>query len=157
MPTGTALLKVTASRIVALLGLVVLIGMMPWLSGRGAEYTILRARYSDREPTPEALAAIRTELGLEQGPLAMFVSWVQGVLAGDLGTSWINSTPVGPGIGAALGVSVTLMGFAIAAAAIIVLLICVPAVVDGLQQRRRQGSGALPAALSAVMSACGEW
>nr|WP_163166314.1 ABC transporter permease subunit [Arthrobacter sp. Alg241-R88] len=150
MPTGTALLKVTASRIVALTGLVVLVGMMPWLSGRGAEYTILRAKYSDREPTPEALAAIRAELGLEQGPLAMFVSWVQGVFAGDLGISWINSTPVGPGIGAALGVSVTLMGFAIVAAAIIVLLICVPAVRDGLRQRRGQASGALPAALTSL-------
>ncbi len=150
MPTGTALLKVTASRIVALAGLVVLIGVMPWLSGRGAEYTILRAKYSDREPTPEALAAIRAELGLEQGPLAMFVSWIQGVFAGDLGTSWINSTPVGPGIGAALGVSATLMGFAIAAAAIIVMLICVPAVVDGLRQRRGQASGAVPAALTSL-------
>ncbi|MGF9650392.1 ABC transporter permease subunit [Pseudarthrobacter oxydans] len=150
MPTGAALLKVTASRIVALLGLVVLIGMMPWLSGRGAEYTILRAKYSDREPTPEALAAIRAELGLDRGPLPMFVSWLQGVFAGDLGTSWINSTPVGPGIGAALGVSVTLMGFAIGAAAIIVLLICVPAVVDGLRQRRGQGSAALPAAFTSL-------
>ncbi|WP_461172810.1 ABC transporter permease subunit [Arthrobacter sp. Z1-9] len=149
-PTGTALLKVTASRTVALLGLVVLIGMMPWLSGRGAEYTILRARYSDREPTPEALAAIRAELGLEEGPLAMFMSWVQRVFAGDLGTSWISSTPVGPGIGAALGVSVTLMGFAIAAAAIIVLLICVPAVLNGLRQRSGQASGALPAALTSL-------
>lgn len=150
MPTGTALLKVTASRIAALLGLVVLIGMMPWLSGRGAEYTILRAKYSDREPTPEALAAIRAELGLEQGPGPMLESWVQGIFAGDLGTSWINSTPVGPGIGAALGVSVTLMGFAIAVAAIIVLLICAPAAVDGLRQRRGQASGALPAALTSL-------
>ena len=166
MPTGTALLKVTASRIVALAGLVVLIGMMPWLSGRGAEYTILRAKYSDREPTPEALAAIRAELGLEQGPVPMLLSWVQGIFAGDLGTSWISSTPVGPGIGGALGVSVTLMGFAIAAAAIIVLLICLPAVVDGLWQRRRQASGALPAALTSLpefllsamlLVVCGVW
>jgi peptide/nickel transport system permease protein len=150
MPTVSVFLKVTASRMVALAGLVVLIGMMPWLSGRGAEYAILRARYSDREPTPEALAAIRAELGLGQGPLAVFVSWIQGVFAGDLGTSWISGTPVGPGIGAALGVSVTLMGFAVAAAALIALLICVPAVADGLRQRRRHASGALPAALTSL-------
>ena len=57
MHTGTALLKVTASRIAALLALVVLVGLLPWLSGRGAEYTILRARYADREPTGPLAAA----------------------------------------------------------------------------------------------------
>ena len=134
----SAAVKVTVSRVLALLALVVLIGMMPWLSGRGAEYTVLRARYADREPTPEALAAIRAELGLEQGPAAMLLSWVQGILAGDLGTSWISSTPVGPGIAAALGVSVTLMAFAIASAALVALLACTPAVVDGLRRRNRQ-------------------
>ncbi|MFF1251892.1 ABC transporter permease subunit [Pseudarthrobacter sp. NPDC058329] len=145
-----AFLKVTASRIAAFLGLVLLIAMLPWLSGRGAEYTILRARYADREPTPEALAAIREELGLEQGPLAMLVSWVRGVFAGDFGTSWVSNTPVGPGVGAALGVSVTLMGFALAGAAVIAVLICVPAVAEGLGQRRRPVSGILSAALTSL-------
>lgn len=146
----SAAVKVTVSRVLALLALVVLIGMMPWLSGRGAEYTVLRARYADREPTPEALAAIRAELGLEQGPAAMLLSWVQGIFAGDLGTSWISSTPVGPGIAAALGVSVTLMAFAIASAALVALLACTPAVVDGLRGRRRPASGALSAALTSL-------
>lgn len=149
MPTP-AFLKVAASRIAALLGLVVLIGIMPWLSGRGAEYTILRARYSDREPTPETLAAIRAELGLEHGPLAMLGSWLQRVVTGDLGTSWISNTPVAPGVVAALSVSVTLMGFALAAASIIAVLICVPAMVDGLRQRRGPASGALSAALTSL-------
>ena len=84
MHTGTALLKVTASRSAALLALVVLVGLLPWLSGRGAEYTILRARYADREPTAEALAAIRDELGLELGPPAILLNWARSVLAGDL-------------------------------------------------------------------------
>jgi peptide/nickel transport system permease protein len=150
MPSASSLLKVAMSRVLALLALVLLIGMMPWLSGRGAEYAILRARYSDREPTPEALAAIRAELGLEQGPLAMFVSWVQGVFTGDLGTSWISNAPVGPGVMAALGVSMTLMAFAVAAAALIALLICTPAVLDGLRQRRRPASGALSAVLTSM-------
>ncbi|MDQ0921710.1 peptide/nickel transport system permease protein [Pseudarthrobacter sp. W1I19] len=143
-------LKTTASRTAALLGLVALIGMLPWLSGRGAEYTILRARYADREPTPEALAAIRNELGLDQGPIVMLLSWVQGVMTGDLGTSWISNRPVGPGVAAALGVSVTLMGFAVAAAMLIALLMCIPAVVDGVRRRRRLASGTLSAALTSL-------
>ena len=149
MPAAGSL-KTTASRAAALLGLVALIGMLPWLSGRGAEYTILRARYADREPTPEALAAIRNELGLDQGPVAMLLAWVRAILAGDFGTSWISNTPVLPGVAAALGVSVTLMGFAIAAAVLIALLICGPAVMQGLRQRRRPASGALAAALTSL-------
>jgi peptide/nickel transport system permease protein len=143
-------LKTTASRTAALLGLVALIGMLPWLSGNSAEYTILRARYADREPTPEALAAIRMELGLDQGPLAMLLSWVQGVFAGDLGRSWISNTPVGPGVTAALGVSVTLMGFAIGAAVLIAMLICAPAVAAGARERLKPSSGALSAALTSL-------
>ncbi|MCU1568660.1 MAG: ABC-type dipeptide/oligopeptide/nickel transport system, permease component [Pseudarthrobacter sp.] len=146
----TGSLKTTASRTAALLGLVTLIGMLPWLSGRGAEYTILRARYAEREPTPEALAAIRNELGLDQGPFDMMLAWVQGIVAGDFGTSWISNTPVWPGVAAALGVSVTLMGFAIAAAVLIALLVCAPAVTQGLRQRRRPMSGALSAALTSL-------
>ncbi|WP_236782975.1 hypothetical protein [Arthrobacter sp. QXT-31] len=77
MPAG-AFLKITASRVIALLALAALVGLLPWLSGRGAEYTILRARYSDREPTPEALAAVRAELGLEEGPGTLLLAWIRG-------------------------------------------------------------------------------
>ncbi|MFJ6157207.1 ABC transporter permease subunit [Pseudarthrobacter sp. NPDC092184] len=149
MPAA-AFIKVTASRMAALVGLVGLIGLLPWLSGRGAEYTILRARYSDREPTPEALAAIRAELGLDQGPVAILSAWARGVFSGDLGTSWISNTAVGPGITAALAVSVTLMDFAIAVAVLITLLTCIPAVTDGIRQRRRPASGAFSAALTSL-------
>lgn len=150
MRTGPAFLKVTVSRIVALSALVLLVGLLPWLSGRGAEYTILRARYADREATPETLGTIRAELGLDQGPLGIFFAWLQNVLAGDFGNSWITNTPVGPGIGAALGVSTTLMGFAITVAALIALAVCVPAVVAGLRRRHGQASGAAAAALTAM-------
>ncbi len=51
-------LVVGASRVVAIGGVVALVGALPWLSGRSPEYTILRARYADLEATPEALAAV---------------------------------------------------------------------------------------------------
>lgn len=149
MPAG-AFLKITVSRAVALLALVALVGLLPWLSGSSPEYTILRARYADREATPGALAAVRAGLGLEQGPWALLLGWLRGVAAGDLGTSWISNTPVGPGIAAALGVSATLMGFSIAVALAITLLTCVPAVADGVRGRRRPSSGAVSAVLTAL-------
>lgn len=150
MRTGPAFIKVTASRVIALLALVLLVGLLPWLSGRGAEYTILRARYADREATAETLAMIRAELGLDDGPVRMFLEWLRDVLTGDLGNSWITNTPVGPGVGAALGVSITLMGFAVMIAVLIALAVCVPALLAGHRRRRGYASGAVAAALTAV-------
>ena len=92
------------SRAAAFAAVVVLIGALPWLSGNSPEYTVLRARYADRPATPEVLAQIRTELGLDGGPVAVFADWASGVLTGDLGTSWISGRPVLPGVLEALGV-----------------------------------------------------
>lgn len=143
-------LVVGASRVVAVGGLVALVGALPWLSGRSPEYTILRARYADLEATPEALASVRAQLGLDRGPLAVSADWVAGVVRGDLGTSWISGRPVLPGTLAALGVSLTLMAFAFAVAAGIAALLCTPALRDATRGRRASGSGALAAALTAL-------
>ncbi|MDV8149758.1 ABC transporter permease subunit [Arthrobacter sp. B10-11] len=138
------------SRTVAFGAVVVLIGMLPWLSGQSPEYTILRARYADREATPEALAMIRAELGLDRGPLHTFLAWAGGAIQGDLGNSWVTNTPVGPGMLSGLAVSLTLMGFAVAAAALTAACVCVPDVIRGLRGVPARGSGMAAAALTAV-------
>ncbi|WP_051196432.1 ABC transporter permease subunit [Jonesia quinghaiensis] len=147
--TQTAALT-AASRIGAVAAVVALIGMLPWLSGRSAEYTILRARYADREATPEALAAVRAELGLDRGPLPIFGDWLSGILQGDAGNSWITNTPVLPGTLSALGVSLTLMGFAVVCALTIALALCIPAIRAGVRGEPRRESGALAAAFTAL-------
>lgn len=136
------------SRLLALAAVTVVIGLLPWLSGSKPEYTILRARYADREATPETLAMIRDELGLDRGPVAIFLAWAGGVAHGDLGTSWITNTPVGPGTVSALGVSLTLMGCAVAA--VLAVLLCVPAVARGLAGKPGSGSGAVAAGITAL-------
>lgn len=143
-------LVVGASRVVAVGGLVALVGALPWLSGRSPEYTILRARYADLEATPEALASVRAELGLDRGPLAVSLDWLAGVVRGDLGTSWISGRPVIEGTLDALGVSLTLMAFAVAVAVVVAALLCAPALRDATRGRRARGSGALAAALTAL-------
>ncbi|WP_051897861.1 ABC transporter permease [Sciscionella sediminilitoris] len=45
--------------------------------------------------TPEKLAAVRVQLGLDQPLIAQYWHWLHGVLTGDLGTSLINHYPVG--------------------------------------------------------------
>jgi peptide/nickel transport system permease protein len=41
--------------------------------------------------TPEAVAAIREDLGLNQNPIARYFSWLGGVLTGDFGTSFAQA------------------------------------------------------------------
>ena len=65
-------MRTTVSRLVAVAGVVLIVGMLPWLSNRDPALSILRARSAEQEATPEALAAIRRDLGLDAGPLRMF-------------------------------------------------------------------------------------
>jgi peptide/nickel transport system permease protein len=44
--------------------------------------------------TPEAVAALRAELGLDAGPVARYLGWVGGMLRGDFGISYTYRTPV---------------------------------------------------------------
>ena len=115
----TGAIIVTASRILAVAAVVLLLGMLPWLTNRSAEYTVLRARYADLEVTPESLSMVRTELGLDRGPWGVFGDWVAGLLRGDAGNSWISNRPVLPGMLDALAVSMTLMGFALIVALVV--------------------------------------
>ena len=71
------------SRIAAGVALLTLAGALPWLSQRDPALSILRARYAELEPTAEALAAIRAELGLDAGPLGISAAWWSGVLRGE--------------------------------------------------------------------------
>lgn len=146
----SAFIKATVSRVLALCAVVVLIGLLPWLSGQSPEYTILRARYADREATDETLGMIRTELGLDRGPLHIFFAWAGGLLRGDMGTSWITNTPVGPGTVDSLGVSMTLMALSFVVAVVVAALLCIRAVIRGLSGNPGRGSGAVAAALTAL-------
>lgn len=142
-------LIVGTSRAVSIAGVVVLIGMLPWLSGRSPEYTVLRARYADLEATPEALAMVREELGLDRGPWVMFRDWLGGLIRGDAGT-WINNRPVLPGMVDAMGISLTLMVFAITVALIIATLVAAPALRAGLRGLPTRGSGTIAVAMTAL-------
>ena len=44
--------------------------------------------------TPENLAALRAELGLDAGPMARYLAWVGGMLTGDFGISYTYRVPV---------------------------------------------------------------
>ena len=62
---------------------------------------------------PEALAALRAELGLDLPLAHRYVAWVGGMLQGDFGTSYTYRVPVADLIAARLGVSLPLTLYAI--------------------------------------------
>ncbi len=138
------------SRIVSGIALMLIVGALPWLSARDPAESILRARYAELEPTPEALEAIRVELGLADGPVVMSARWWGGVLRGDLGNSWVSGHPVTDGIVQALGVSATLTGLALLVAVVVSLLLVGPTMRRVAQGRPASGAGAAGAALTAL-------
>jgi peptide/nickel transport system permease protein len=58
--------------------------------------------------SPEAVAALRAQLGLDEPPLTRFLGWFGGALRGDFGTSLNYGTPVGALIAERLAVSLPL-------------------------------------------------
>lgn len=140
----------TASRVIAGLLLLTLAGALPWLSQRDPAASILRARYAELEPTPEALDSIRTELSLDGGPLATSLRWWADIFHGDLGNSWISGGSIGPGVFSALFVSLSLAGFALLVAAVITALLLWPSCRRVLQDKPPRGSGPLGVALTAM-------
>ena len=47
------------------------------------------------EARPDAVAALARKLGLDQPPLARYLSWIGGIARGDLGNSYAYDSPIG--------------------------------------------------------------
>ncbi|WP_434460356.1 ABC transporter permease subunit [Serratia plymuthica] len=139
-----------ASRLLALLAMILLIGLMPWISGRDPALSLLRARSSEQEATPEALNAIRQRFGLDDGPLVLLGRWFSGLLRGDAGNSWISGQPVLEGMLQAAGVSLILMAFALTVALSVALLLALPTLWHGMRGDSQRPAGVLAVALTSL-------
>ena len=69
--------------------------------------------------SPEAVAALRAQLGLDAGPLARYLAWVSGMLGGDFGVSYTYRTPVAGMVLDRLQVSLPLAMMALALSTLI--------------------------------------
>ncbi|WP_017599481.1 ABC transporter permease [Nocardiopsis lucentensis] len=76
-----------------------------------------------RDATPERLEALRDQLNLHQPVAVQYTQWLQGLLQGDLGTSFSNRQPVSEYLESPLGNSLVLMGLAALVATPVSLLI----------------------------------
>ncbi|SCB07902.1 ABC transporter permease [Rhizobium multihospitium] len=68
--------------------------------------------YLGQSATPQAVANIREELGLNRPVVTRYVQWLGNAVQGDFGTSWASKNSVGEQIGKRLGNSLFLAGFA---------------------------------------------
>lgn len=62
--------------------------------------------------TPEALANLRRDMGLNEPALSRYFSWLRGIASGDLGTALTNGTDIADAIGKRLYNTVFLAGVA---------------------------------------------
>ncbi|MFG2471623.1 ABC transporter permease subunit [Streptomyces canus] len=150
-----------SARLICLAAVLTTVGLLPWLSGRDPALTVLRARSAEQEATEEALAAVREDLGLDVGPLALLGRWGSGLLRGDLGTSWVSGTDVLPSVVSGLQVSLGLMGAAFAVAVLLACALVAPVLVRG-----RGSAGTVAAMLASLpefllatvaLLVCGVW
>lgn len=133
-------------------GLVCGIGLLPWLTHTDPALTVLKARSADRDPTPETLAAIRDQLGLDDGPWRLLAHWLGGLPRGDAGRSWLSGTEVAPAVLQALGVSLLLMATALAVAVVTAGLVCARTLRRGAHRRPvRQRTGGTGSAMLAAL------
>ncbi|MFE6717510.1 ABC transporter permease [Streptomyces albidoflavus] len=63
--------------------------------------------------TPQAIAQVEAEWGLDRPFLVQYGDWFAGVLRGDLGTSWTNGADISTLIGLGLSVSLSIALFAL--------------------------------------------
>jgi peptide/nickel transport system permease protein len=65
------------------------------------------------EATPEAIARVEAQWGLDKPFLTQYWDWFTGILHGQLGTSWTNGADISTLIGLGLGVSLSVATFAL--------------------------------------------
>lgn len=76
-----------------------------------------------RDATPERVEVLREQLNLNDPVAVQYMQWFQGIVQGDLGTSFSNRQPVAEYLAAPIRSSLTLMGLSALVATPIALLV----------------------------------
>ena len=88
------------------------------------------------QATPEQIAAIRTELGLDHPLVRQYLDWMSGIVHGDFGSSALSGETVTGDLGDTLSVTVPL----VLASTVLSILVAVPlGIVAGSRHRRADG------------------
>jgi peptide/nickel transport system permease protein len=103
------LLKRLASSAVVLVAASLLAYFLIYLAPGDPAVVIMRSRLG-RLPTPEEVARVRSEYGLDEPPLLQYASWAERVVRGDFGYSIRTGTPVVEEISTRIGPTLLLAG-----------------------------------------------
>ncbi|QDP98774.1 ABC transporter permease [Microlunatus elymi] len=95
------------------------------------------------QATPQAVAALEQQLGLDRPVPIRYLDWLSGMLHGDLGTSYVTGQPIAPEVFDHLQVSLIL----VIAAMIVAICVALPVGVYAAYRQRRW-DGTLVSALS---------
>lgn len=116
--------------------MVALAASLPWLTGTDPALAVLRARYEQRDPTPETLAAIRADLNLPSSPWEGMWQWTSGAIRGDFGQSWVSGRPVADTVLPAAAVSVEIAVWSAVAAVLVAVALNIPVLAHAVWQVR---------------------
>lgn len=95
---------------------VALFALMSILPGNAAQVAL------GTNATPEAVAELEAQYGLDEPPLIRYLDWVGGMLAGDFGTSYVTGAPITP----VIADSVQVTGILVVCSIALAVLIAVP-------------------------------
>lgn len=105
------------------------------------------------QATPAQVAAVRQQLGLDRPVVLQYLSWIGGVLHGDLGRSLVTGGAVAPQIGQKLAVTLPLAGMSL----LFALVLGVPLGVLAAVLRRRVGGVVISFVAQAVAAVPVVW
>jgi peptide/nickel transport system permease protein len=96
LPMARRLLILAASLLAASLLVFAILAVLP---GSPAQVIL------GTQATPQSVAQLTQQLGLDKPLIAQYLDWAGGLLSGSLGRSYISGQPIGPQLGAALAVT----------------------------------------------------
>ncbi|MDQ6524263.1 ABC transporter permease [Nocardioides sp. LHD-245] len=122
-------------KLIRLLAVLFMISVLTFLSLQLLPGDPARVILGDQANDPATLAAMRHELGLDQGILARYLDWIGGALSGDLGSSYVTKETVSSMISSRLPITLEL----VILSQLIALVLAIPA---GIVAAINKGRGA---------------
>lgn len=107
-PRRTGVLRYVLGRLLWLVGTLAVTSVLVFVATQALPGDPARAILG-RSASPEKVAALRAELGLDQSLLRQYWDWLSGVLTGDFGLSLASREPVTTAIGTKLTNSIVLV------------------------------------------------
>lgn len=126
---------------------VVIFGLLQVLPGDPAAYMM------GLNASPEAIATLREQMGLNGGLIERYLAWTGGLLRGDFGTSYTYQTPVTALIGERLAVSLPLA----LSALLLSIVIALPVGVLAARNHGKAADGGLIALMQAGIAIPNFW